>query len=128
MSTSIKSRIPVLLLTAVVALSPGLLLAEAGGHADHHAQGHSLEELLVESAETAADHAALANHYRAKAEEARAEADQHERMGRSYMQGKTVERMKMQSHCKKISEGLRTQAAEFDALAAMHEAEAAKAR
>ena len=87
---------------------------------------HSLEQVLVESATDSADHAALARYYRAKAAEARAEAERHEKLGKSYLEGKVTQKMQMQKHCKKIAEILEAQAAEYDALANLHDADAKK--
>jgi len=109
------------------ALSIGILAASSPDFAFAQAETHSLEQILVESAETAADHTALAHHYRAKAASARAEAKRHEQMGRSYDQRKIREREAYRRHCEKISRSLNEQAASFDALAAMHETEAATA-
>jgi pyruvate/2-oxoglutarate dehydrogenase complex dihydrolipoamide acyltransferase (E2) component len=95
-------------------------VAAADGH------DHSLEQVLVESAQTPAGHEALAHHFHEKAEAAREEAAAHEKMGKAYLQGKTTERMQMQKHCQKIAESLRTQADELDAMASVHEAEAKK--
>lgn len=88
------------------------------------ADEHSLEHVLVESAQSAADHLALAHHYRAKAAEARAEAAIHEKMGRTYAQGKATERARMQTHCQKIADSFKAQAVEYDEMASVHEAEA----
>jgi len=88
------------------------------------ADDHSLEQLLVESVQTAADHQALAHHYRAKASEARAEAASHEKMGRTYAQGKATERLRMQKHRQKIADGFKAQAVEYEGMASVHEAEA----
>ncbi len=113
-----KEQIAILVSIGLLATSPGVTLAQE--------TSHSLEQVLVESAQTSADHTALAHYFRGKAAEARAEAERHERMGRSYLQGKIREREAYQRHCRNIAGSLKEQAAEFDALAAMHEA-AAKA-
>lgn len=87
---------------------------------------HSLEQVLVETAQTAAEHQALAHHFRANAADARDEAALHEKMGKGYMTGKATERMQMQRHCKKIADSFKAQAAEYDAMANLHDTEAKK--
>lgn len=113
-----RSKFGVAVLLGALALAPSLTVAEEGAH--------SLEQLVVESADSPADHAALAAHYRARAAEARAEAKRHESMGRVYTGGKMMERARMQSHCKKIAADHNAIAAEYDELAKLHDAEAKK--
>lgn len=108
-----RSRISVALLLGALAFAPGIASA-----AD---ETHSLEQLVVDMAHTPADHAALARHYRAQAAEARANAANHEGMGRAYGGGKFAERQRMQEHCKKLSADNAAMATEFDALAQLHE-------
>jgi len=55
------NRIALALLAGAMSLSPELALADEGDH--------SLEEIVVEMAHTKGEHAALARHYRAKAED-----------------------------------------------------------
>ena len=82
---------------------------------------------MVETADSPADHAALAKHYRAKAAEARAEASRHEKMAQSYrLWNKRTGMDPMGSHCKKIAANSASSAAEYDALADLHESEAKK--
>jgi hypothetical protein len=113
-------RIAATILIGILATLPGTALAT-----EHD---HSLEQVLVESAQTPADHAALAHHYREEAAAARAEAAKHEQMAKSYNQGKATQRVQMQRHCKSIAESLEKQATEYDSLAALHEAEAKQAK
>ena len=113
-----NTRIGIGLLLGALALPPGLAAAE---------DAHSLEQLVVEMAHTRAQHEALAKHYRAKAEEARAEARSHEAMGRGYSGGKVADRLQMQNHCKKISGQFLAMADEYEALAKLHDADAKKA-
>ena len=98
-------------------LSPGLAAAE---------EAHSLEQLVIETAKTPAEHTALAKHFRAKAEEARAEARRHESMGKSYGLGpvKLTQVAQMQGHCKKLTELNGAMATEYEGLAKGHEAAA----
>ena len=48
----------------------------------------SIEELAAGLADTPEDHKAVASYYRGKAEEARAEAQRHRKMGSMYLGGK----------------------------------------
>jgi ABC-type branched-subunit amino acid transport system substrate-binding protein len=92
------------------------------------AQGgeHDLEQLLVESASTPAQHQALAQHFHAKAAKARAEAKQHRSMADSYAGTKLVIAAAQRKHCNDLAAGLEAQAKLYDELAAGHEAEAKK--
>jgi len=112
-----RSRLGVAFLLGTLAFSPSLALAD---------DVHSLEQLVVEMAHTPADHAALAQHYRAKAAAARAEATRHEGMARVYGGGKLMERERMQQHCKRIADEDKAIAAEYEELAKLHEAESKK--
>lgn len=113
-----RSKFGVAVLLGALALAPSLTVAQEGAA--------SLEQLVVESADSPADHAALANYYRAKAAAARAEAKRHEGMARAYTGGKMMERARMQSHCKKIAKDHDAIAMEYDELAKLHDAEAKK--
>jgi hypothetical protein len=113
-----RKRIGAALLIASLALAPAVAFAGAGDP--------SLEQLVVEMAKTPADHAALAKHFRAKAEAARAAAARHERMGSAYTAGKLMERERMREHCNKIAASNRAIATEYDELAKVHDAEAKK--
>lgn len=113
-----RNRIAMAFLLGSLVLSPQLAAA-----AD---EGHSLELLVVEMAHTPAQHAALAEHYRGKALQARAEAAQHDAMGKAYLDGKLTQRQRMQEHCKKLADQNREMAAEYDALAKLHEEQSKK--
>ncbi len=113
-----RNRIAGTLLVGTLALSPGFAMAEESGA--------SIEQLLVDMAHTPADHAALAKYYRQKAADERAAATTHQSMGRSYGGGKMVRRQQMEGHCKKISEQNSAMAAEYEALAKLHEEESKK--
>ena len=105
------------LLTGALLLQPGLAAA---------AESHSLEQLVIEMADTPADHAALAKHYQAKAADARAAAVEHEAMAKSYSAGKLTERVQMQDHCKKLAAQYTALATQYDDLAKLEEAAAKK--
>jgi len=116
-----RNKIGLAFLLGALILSPGLALA------DHHEkEGHSLEQLVEKMAHTPADHAALAAHYRAKAAEARADAASHEKMAQSYGMQKHGAMDPMKRHCKKIAANSKANAAEYDSLAQLHEAESKK--
>lgn len=100
------------------------LLFATSGPAFASEDEHSLEQLVVEMADTPEQHAALAEHYRSKAAAARSEMQQHQRMGKSYMRGKMTERNAMKRHCQKIADEQESLAAEYEALAKLHEKEA----
>lgn len=108
--------------SAAVVLAGLLLLAPGFAAAD--GSDHSLEELVVEMAETPSQHKALAAHFRAKAESAREEGRSHKRMGKSYRQGKATQRAAMKRHCDEIAEQNVALAAEYEALAELHESHA----
>jgi hypothetical protein len=101
-------------------LSPGLAAAE---------EDHTLEHLAIETADTPAEHTALAKHYHAKAADARSEARSHEQMAKVYGMGpvKLSQTAQMQNHCKKISQQFETVATGYEELAKLHEAAAKKA-
>ena len=77
-------------------------------------------------ATTSAQHHAVADHYTAKAEEARKEMLRHEQMAQAYMLGKTP-RPQMRDHCLKVAKNQEQIAAEYDELAKLHEQEATHA-
>jgi hypothetical protein len=123
-----RSKTGTVLVLGMLALAPGSSLA-----AD---PATSLEQVVVEMANTPAEHAALAGYYRSKAEESRAEAREHDSMAKTYAPGtgeKTTwgtiqERQKMADHCKRLSQQSEATAQDYEALAKLHEEEAKKAK
>jgi len=115
-----NGRMTGMLLAAALALSPAAVIADEGSH--------SLEALVVQMADTPAEHAALAEHFRAKAEAARKEAKRHEGMARSYGAGKLNTRIEMSAHCKRLAASNNAAADEYEALAKLHEEESKKAK
>jgi hypothetical protein len=86
---------------------------------------HGLEQMMIESASTPAQHQALADHFHSLAESARRAATRHRAMGKSYAGGRMARSPSLPStHCTKLAEAFEAQATEYDALAAAHEAEA----
>jgi hypothetical protein len=116
-----KTRIGTALLLGALSLYLTPAMAAAG-------EDHAIEHLVIETASTPAQHTALAKHFHAKAEDARAEARSHEEMAKVYGMGphKGTETAEMQRHCKKLAELSNAQADEYEALAKSHEAEAKK--
>lgn len=108
-------RTATVLLAGALFLQPGLAAA---------AESHSLEQLVIEMADTPADHTALAKHFQAKAADARAAAAEHEAMAKSYAAGKLSERVQMQDHCKKLAAQYTALATQYDDLAKLEEAAA----
>src|SRR4030095_2123695 len=76
---SMVTRIVTALLLGTVLLSPGLAAAE---------EPRSLEQIVVEMAKPRPAHAALGEHYRAKAEKARPDQRRHRAMAGVYGHGK----------------------------------------
>ncbi len=113
------TRTSLALMLGALLLSPGL--AAAGDDA------RSLEQLVIEMAHSPANHTALAAHYRAKAEEARADRRRHKSMRRIYTGGKQGTRAGG-FHCKRLAARFSSIAAEYDGLAMLHDAEAARAQ
>jgi len=108
-----RTRIAVALVSGALALAP--VFAVAAEASD------PLEQLVVEMAQTSGEHMALAKHFRAKAEEARAEATRHTGMARTYGAGKLTQRQQMKKHCDGLSEKFNGLAQEYEALAKLHE-------
>jgi hypothetical protein len=80
----------------------------------------SLEQVLVESASTPQQHAALANYYSAKAADGRKQAEYHRAMGKTYGGVKSSELAMMKDHCEKLAKLFDDEAKEFDMMAKMH--------
>ena len=115
-----RNLIGLTLLLGVLTLSPAIAVAQGGGA--------SLEQLVIEMADTPADHAAIAKHYQALAAQARSEAARHESMSRSYAGRKLSESQRMKEHCAKLAAENTAMAREYDALAQLHEAESKKTK
>lgn len=108
-----RNRIASALLVGALALSPGFAFAEESGA--------SIEQLVVDMADTPANHAAVAKFYREKAEDERAAAYTHQAMGRSYSRAKMASERKLEAHCNRISELNKATAEEYEAVAKLHE-------
>jgi hypothetical protein len=102
----------------LLALAPAAAWAQAGGGAD-------LLQIMVDSADTPAQHQALARYFRARAAEAKALAETHQTMSRSYS-GKPGEIRNMNKHCDQIAKLNQDLAGQYESLAKAEEAAAGK--
>jgi hypothetical protein len=104
----------------LLALAPatGWAQASVGGSGD-------LLQAMVDSADTPAQHQALARYFRARAAEAKALAETHQAMSRSYS-GKPGEIRNMNKHCDQIAKLNQDLAAQYESLAKAEEAAAGK--
>jgi hypothetical protein len=101
------------------------LLAIAQGA---HSGTAGLEAVLAASADTPVEHKALADHYQAKAAEARNQAEAHRSMATHY--GGTLKPTvadQQKAHCKELAASYDAQAKTYDAMAQAH-ADAAQGR
>jgi uncharacterized protein YcaQ len=89
------------------------------------ADDHGLEQVLAATASTPAQHKALADYYRGKAADAKAEAESHRTMAKDYAAGTSVPLGRQRAeHCKKIASLADSRAAEYEKLAASHDSQA----
>jgi hypothetical protein len=111
----------------ISALLLGLVLLPGAALAQEEKAEHDLEAVLIETANTPAQHAALAQHFRDKAAWAREEAAAHKTMEKSYAMGRKMYVGEPPGkHCTNLAAQFETMAKEYDALAASHEAAAKK--
>jgi hypothetical protein len=90
-------------------------------------ESHEVDDAMIESASTPAQHQEIAGHYKAQAEKARAAAKRHRAMAQVYSGGRMARSPSLPgTHCKKLADSYDAQAAEYDALAQAHEAESKK--
>jgi hypothetical protein len=114
----VMSLLRVLVLGVVVAAVPIVLVARADDQA--------IIEVLIESANTPAQHQALADYYKGKAAEAKKEAEMHRSMAKTYSGQKYVIAMAQMDHCNKLASLLDSEAAEYEQLATAHAGAAKK--
>lgn len=115
-----RTRFTVLLLLGAFALAPGLAAA---------ADPSQSVEQMIETAKTPADHKAIADRYREEAAQAKAQAQEHDKMARTYKPpqemkmnwGTVQQRQQMADHCKRISQQSAANAEDFEALAKLHD-------
>jgi hypothetical protein len=113
-------RFAVALLLGALALAPGFASAEE--------DTSSLEQIVVETAHTKAEHQALAHHFAEQAAEARKMSQRHESMARAYLGSKSMNKQALRNHCNHIAEQQEAIAKDYDALAKLHEDEAKQAK
>jgi hypothetical protein len=102
-------------------------LALTPGFAATAEETPAVERLAIETAHTSAEHAAVAGYFRAKAAEARAEARRHRSFASAYTGGKSGSRVPFQRSHRDLAEDLEAMAMDYEAMARMHEEEAARA-
>ena len=78
-----------------------------------------LEHVVVEMADTPAEHQALAQHFTALAERARADVRRHEELARVYATTRNSSRQ-LSNHCEQLAQKFGEIAAEYDELAKLH--------
>ena len=110
---------------AMLAAGCLLALAPAAGWTPASASGSdNLLQVMVDSATTPAQHQALARYFRAQAADAKALAEAHQAMSRSYS-GKPGELRNMNKHCDQIVKLNQDLAAQYETMAKAEEAAAA---
>lgn len=102
------------LLTAgsLLALAPAVAWAQTPDTTTQH-----LEHLMIENADTPAEHQALARYYRMKAADARSLSQEHREMGKRYSGGNMASKREMKKHCDRIADLSEEIAAQYEALA-----------
>jgi hypothetical protein len=106
----------------LLALAPAGAWAQAPASTTQH-----LDHLMIENADTPAEHEALARYYRTKAAEAKSLAEEHRAMGKSYTRSKpgvarssykgAISEAVMAKHCDRIAELNAELAARYEDLA-----------
>ena len=106
-------RRTIAMLTAggILALAPAAAWAQTPNPRVQH-----LEHMVVENADTPAEHQALARYYRMRADDARSLAEEHRAMAKRY-QGHPGETRHMKKHCNRIAELNEELATEYESLA-----------
>ena len=95
-------------------------------HTGYAGSTKNLATLAAESASTPEQHLALAEYYKDKAAEAQAEVKLHEGMALSYSSRSPGAAAGMANHCNSLAKSAKAEAADYEAMAAFHEAEAKK--
>ena len=117
MTRTSRSALALMAAAMLLAVSPLVQAGEGEGN---------LVELLVESADTPQEHKALAAYFRGLAGERRAEAKRHRSMANHYGGGNVTTRQQGKEHCDRLVSLNEEEAAQYEALAKLHEAQAAK--
>ena len=111
-----KTQLAAAFLTAAFTLAPAFASAQDETTLDH---------IVIEMASTPAQHATIARHYLANAQEARQEVRRHERMAQAYNTGKSAPK---RGHCLRLAEKYGEIATEYEQLAKLHEEESKRAQ
>jgi hypothetical protein len=90
-------------------------------------EDHTLEQLVIEMAQTRAEHEAIAHHYASQAETANADARRHQEMAKTYANAGRAGYPQMRGHCEQLAKKYDEIAAEYEQLAKLHTEEARKA-
>lgn len=114
------------MIVAAVCMSLVLSTWIGTSHAQTKSEDSSLIQVLIESADTPAEHEALARYYRSKASEARGMAEMHRSMGQRYTGGNIAKKRQMRKHCDSLVKTSEQLATEYDRLAAIHDEAAAQ--
>ena len=109
----------------IAVMSVGLIVAALAAQV-RAGETESLEQILVESASTPAQHEALAKYYRGKAAHEREKAAEHKAMGASYGGTKMTIAQAEKAHCEKLAAMHESAAKEYEEMAAGHESLAKK--
>lgn len=102
----------------------GLLLAMPVSSIAADPAAKSLEQIAGEAASTPEQHQALADYYRKKADDARAEVTKHRHMANSFVSRSPNGQTAMRNHCAALSDAASKAATEYDAMAKLHDDEA----
>ena len=98
-----------------------LLATFLAGPSISQAQQHDIEHLVIEMANTAQEHQAVAGHYRMKAQEARDDARSHQEMGKLYAGSRSATPQRGRQHCENLAKQFTAIASEYDELAKLHD-------
>jgi len=108
------------LLISLLTVGSLLLVSPEPGRSESP-RGPSLEEVLVESAGTPAQHRALAQYFSDKAQQARHESERHRSMARHYA-GSLKENVirGLREHCNRLADSYAKQAEIYEEMAKSH--------
>jgi hypothetical protein len=96
----------------ILALAPAGTWAQTPANTSQH-----LEHLMIDNADTPAEHQALARYYRMKSADAKALAAEHRAMAKSYIGGNVASLRTMKKHCDRIAELNEELATQYEDLA-----------
>jgi hypothetical protein len=105
-----------------------MLLALSGAAVAADSSTKSVEQIATEAATTPEQHQTLADFYKQKAADAREEATKHRNMASTLVSRSPDPQTAMRNHCAALADAATKAAAEYDALAKLHEDEAKTAK